>query len=200
MRYSSQDYLDMKTPLSYQVSEYDCGTTSILNGVKYLLKRGEIPAALVKAIELYTLDTYDKNKVSGADGTSPKALEFLSYWINEQMKKFNVKLRTKIIDDLDIDSEYFSSVITKGAVAVLRVWDDCEHYVLCTKVDKKCVYIFDPYYCPEDDFDEDSEVLLISNKPFEYNRVVSKKRLKSDKETFSLVREEPQIALLMYRD
>lgn len=56
MIYSEEDYLNMKSPLSYQLSEYDCGTTCLLNALKFLLKRGEITPLMIKKIEEYTLD------------------------------------------------------------------------------------------------------------------------------------------------
>ena len=40
----------MKTPLRYQITEFDCGSISLLNCITYLFKREEIPAKLVKAI------------------------------------------------------------------------------------------------------------------------------------------------------
>ena len=35
----------MKIPLRYQISEYDCGPTSMLNAVSYLFEREEIPVS-----------------------------------------------------------------------------------------------------------------------------------------------------------
>ena len=45
----------MKTPLCFQITEFDCGTTSALNAIKYLFHREEIPAALLQGIYAYTL-------------------------------------------------------------------------------------------------------------------------------------------------
>lgn len=45
-----------KTPLDYQITEYDCGTTSILNAVRYLFKRKEIHPIVYKEIMRHTLD------------------------------------------------------------------------------------------------------------------------------------------------
>ena len=33
----------MKNPLHYQLSEYDCGPTSMMNALAYLFEREEIP-------------------------------------------------------------------------------------------------------------------------------------------------------------
>ena len=42
----------MKNPLHYQLTEYDCGPTSLLNAVNYLFEREEIPPEIVRNIML----------------------------------------------------------------------------------------------------------------------------------------------------
>ena len=39
----------MNNPLRYQMTEYDCGPTSMLNAVSYLFRREEIPPEIVVA-------------------------------------------------------------------------------------------------------------------------------------------------------
>ncbi len=46
----------MKTPLRYQITEFDCGSVSLVNCITYLFEREHIPAELIKAINTYTLD------------------------------------------------------------------------------------------------------------------------------------------------
>ena len=62
----------MKVPLRFQVTEFDCGTISLLNAFSFLFEREEIPAALVKSIHKYTLDCYDEEGNIGQGGRSPK--------------------------------------------------------------------------------------------------------------------------------
>ena len=40
----------MNNPLRYQVTEYDCGPTSMLNAISYLFPREEIPPEIVRNI------------------------------------------------------------------------------------------------------------------------------------------------------
>ena len=42
----------MKNPLRYQVSEYDCGPTSLLNAVSFLFEREEIQPEILRNIML----------------------------------------------------------------------------------------------------------------------------------------------------
>lgn len=60
----------MKVPLRFQITEFDCGTASLLNAFSYLFDRKEIPAELVKVIYSYTLDCYDEYGNIGQGGTS----------------------------------------------------------------------------------------------------------------------------------
>lgn len=46
----------MKNPLHYQISEYDCGPTSMLNAIIYLFDRDEIPPEVIRNTMLYCLD------------------------------------------------------------------------------------------------------------------------------------------------
>ena len=42
----------MKTPLRYQMSEYDCGPTAMLDAVSFLFEREEIPPEIIRNIML----------------------------------------------------------------------------------------------------------------------------------------------------
>ena len=45
----------MKSPLHYQISEYDCGPTTLLNALNFLFEREEIPPDIIRNIMLYYL-------------------------------------------------------------------------------------------------------------------------------------------------
>lgn len=72
----------MKNRLHYQISEYDCGPTSMLNAISYLFQREEIPPEIIRNIMLYCLDCYSTEGVAGKSGTSRAAMMFLSNWLN----------------------------------------------------------------------------------------------------------------------
>lgn len=192
----------MKTPLAYQVTEYDCGQATLLNAMRYLFNRDEIPPIIIKYITQYTLDTIGEHGQIGLCGTSPHAIEYLSEWINTSMNLVNLNLSAKILkgNEVNINNLELYNCIKSGGVAVFRVWSECEHYVLCTGIDEKCVYIFDPYYLDKNEYDDDCDVLMIENKPFEYNRIVSKRRLsENSKNDFSIVKDNEKRILLLYK-
>ena len=72
----------MKNPLRYQLSEYDCDPTSMLNAMSYLFEREEIPPEIVRNVMLYCLDSFGADGASGKSGTSRMAMMFLANWLN----------------------------------------------------------------------------------------------------------------------
>ena len=72
----------MKNPLHYQLSDYDCGPTSVLNAVAYLFEREDIPPEILRNVMLYCLDCHSFDGAPGKLGTSTSAMMFLSNWLD----------------------------------------------------------------------------------------------------------------------
>ena len=178
MKENKVKYEYTKTPLDYQITEYDCGTTTLLNSLRYLFKRSEISPEIYKFIMQYTLDKTNNLGEIGKGGTSVYALEFLSNWLNENAnnKGMNVKCSSISKDKISIYNLELNEKIKKGAVAIVRIYQDCDHYCLLTKLDEEFAYLFDPYYLNINYYDNDEDVEIIKNKPFEFNRKVKKER------------------------
>ena len=45
----------MKNPLHYQLSDYDCGPTAMLDALSYLFEREDIPPEVIRNVMLYSL-------------------------------------------------------------------------------------------------------------------------------------------------
>ena len=177
----------MKTPLRFQVTEFDCGTISLLNAFSYLFERNEIPALLVKAIHKYTLDCYDEYGNLGQGGTSKEAVNKLAHWITRYANSNDFKVTCKILEKEAITLDKLKECLENKGCIFIRCWQECEHYVIITKIDKNFAYIFDPYYLDKNEYVKDKEVKIILNKPFTHNRKVSLKRLFSEsKKDFAL--------------
>ena len=179
-----------KTPLDYQLTEYDCGTTTLLNALRYLFKRSEINPEVYKFIVQYTLDNTNKDGEIGKGGTSVYAMKFLSDWLNDNAfkKGMNIKCTYIAKENNSIYDEKLAKV-NNGAVAILRVYQEVEHYCLLTKMDSEFAYLFDPYYLNINYYDKDNDVEIIKDRPFEFNRKVKKERIENgDTKDFSLVK------------
>jgi len=183
-----------KTPLDYQITEYDCGTTTLLNALRYLFKRSEISPEVYKYIMQYTLDSTNELGESCKGGTSVYALEFLCNWLNENGKNKGMSIKCQSIEkeSVSIYNNDLEKTIQEGNVAILRVYlGKVEHYVLLTALDNEYAYIFDPYYLNINYLDNDNCCEIIKDKPFEYNRKILKTRIgENDKNDFSLVNGE----------
>lgn len=164
----------MKNPLHYQISEYDCGPTAMLNGISYLFKREEIPPELIRNIMLYCLDCYSQEGVPGKSGTSSAAMMFLSNWLNGFGKIGQIPISSSYLSGKSVylgKESYINDAISRGGAAVVRLFYDEWHYVLLTGIKEDKVLLFDPYYQTEP-FDGKEDIRIELHKPFHYNRIV----------------------------
>lgn len=163
----------MKNPLRYQMTEYDCGPTSMLNAVSYLFCREEIPPEIVRNIMLYCLDCYGADGACGKRGTSCMAMQFLSNWLNGFGQVGHLPVSSQYLFGKEVglsQNGRLRDALRRGGVAVIRVDFEGWHYVLLTGIQDDLVYLFDPYY--RDTPFDDSALRMVAGHPAEYNRIV----------------------------
>ncbi len=163
----------MKNPLRYQVSEYDCGPTSMLNAVSYLFAREEIQPEILRNIMIYSLDCYGQSGVLGQSGTSRMAMMFLSRWLSGVGEAGLLPIECQYISGKSVylgEQSLVVDALNRGGVVVMRLYMDGEHYVLLTKREGDNIYLFDPYYMTENPFGREIEFSL--EQPCRYNRIV----------------------------
>lgn len=171
----------MKSPLRYQITEFDCGAISLTNCLIYLFEREEIPAELIRNINLYTLDCYDEKGNLGQKGTSREAVKFISRWITDYSKNRDFGVKFQYLEKDKVSLDVIEKCLKKGGCVNLRTYLECDHYVTLTGVDKDYIYLFDPYYEPVEDYKDDEFVEINYENPFKYNKKVKKERFTSDK-------------------
>lgn len=190
----------MQNPLSYQTSEYDCGPTAVLNAIRYLFRREDIPPAIIKAINHYTLDGVNENGETGKTGTSAMAMQFLSHWFNQYGKQMNFPIRSDFYSGEDVWLEpgcRLYDCLAKGGAAVLRLWYGCGHYVTITGMEEGYLLMFDPYYRVEE-FTVDG-IEAVTDQPCRYNRKVSMERMmQCKKRAYALHKLEKRELMLIY--
>lgn len=185
----------MKIPLSFQVSEYDCGTTTFINALSYLYDREEIPVDLLKRIYKYTLDVAD-----GYGGTSRDASKKLANYFIKYANKNDFGLHSELLEKEKVTKTKIQECIKNKGVVVARCYQEYEHYVLITNIDNNYACIFDPYYLNKDYYINDKSVSIVTNKNFAYNRIVKIKRLfGGSKKDFSLMEKEKRQVVLINR-
>lgn len=188
----------MKTPLRFQITEYDCGATSLINALTYLFEREEILPDLIKEIHTVTLDEFDND--GGQGGTSRYAINLLTHWFNSYAIAKNLSLKCERLVGTQVNLDKMRSCVKNKGVVLVRLFQTSEHYVILTDIDDTYVYLFDPYYLDEKYYDVDKMVEIIFDKPFKYNRRVSIERFLSEgKKDFSLGRIGSRECVLMER-
>lgn len=163
----------MKNPLHYQMTEYDCGPTSMLNGISYLFSREEIPPEIVRNIMLYCLDCYGSDGCCGKSGTSCMAMMFLSNWINGFGESGHLTISSRYLSGEAVNFRQNSGIrdaLCRGGAVVARVDFDGWHYILLTGIQDETALIFDPYY--RDTPFVWPDIQMVTDHPNAYNRIV----------------------------
>lgn len=192
----------MKTPLNYQVTQYDCGTASIINALIYVFDREELEPDLIHKVNLITTDRFGENGLEHMGGTSVQGVKYLSEWLKMygDTKKLDIKCRFLQGDNVNILSKEVSNCLNLGGAVVARLWSECEHYATITGIDDKHVYLFDPEYYEKEVFAGDDLIEVIENKPFQYNRKIAIERIiAGTEEDYALVNNENKSLLLISR-
>ncbi len=139
----------MYVPLHYQVSEYDCVPTALINAVSYLFPREDIPPMVIQHIYLYCLDTVGRNSRIGIGGTSKYAVRLVGNWLSSyKMKRFSV--RTQFLGREKVNLEAAGGIqacLDTGGVALCNIFltPREEHYLMIMEGDEDWVYCFDSY-------------------------------------------------------
>lgn len=165
--------LSMKNPLRYQISEYDCGPTSLLNALSFLFEREEISPEIIRNIMLYSLDCYERGGALGKRGTSRMAMMFLANWLEGVGSMGILPVASRYLSGDAVYMGKGSPVVEalhRKGVAVVRLNFDGDHYVLLTGEQEGNIYLFDPY-CLEHDLGN-KVIKSVGEHPKEYNRIV----------------------------
>lgn len=165
----------MKSPLHYQISEYDCGPTTLLNALNYLFEREEIPPDIIRNIMFYSLDCYSSEGIQGKHGTSRMAMMFLSNWFNSYAEIGRLAISSEYLTAESVfigDKSRINDALKRAGVVVLRLFYEVEHYVLLTGVKDDKILMFDPYF-DTSDFENKEGITLSEDSIFTYNRIVS---------------------------
>lgn len=192
----------MKNPLHYQLSEYDCGPTAMLDAVSYLFPREAIPPELIRNIMLYCLDCYSAEGVPGKSGTSTAAMMFLSNWLNGFGKIGQLPVTSRYLSGRNVyvgKGGEISDALRHGGAVVVRLFYDEPHYVLLTGEEEGKIRMFDPYYRDEPFLEKD--ILLEKDHPFAYNRVVPEYYFNRETEDiYALGPMEKREAVLLFNE
>lgn len=141
----------MPYPLQYQLTEYDCGPTSVINALRLLFDRKQLHPDMLLGVYRYCLEGFNCHGEMGMTGTSRCAMQFLSQWFNQYAKQRHFPILTQALSGQDAYLTPGSAILNglaQGGCAVIRCHLGCEHYILLTGLseDGSAVYAFDPYY------------------------------------------------------
>lgn len=191
----------MNNPLRYQISEYDCGPTSLLNALSYLFPREDIPPEVIRNVMLYCLDCYSPEGVAGKRGTSTAAMMFLSNWLNGFGQMGLLPVSSRYLTGRSVYVGEHSEVndcLRRGGAAVVRLFCEEEHYVLFTGESDENIRLFDPYFEEEEPEQPDIQCVI---EPCAYNRIVPSHYFNQEsEEIYSLGPLDKREAVLLFNE
>jgi hypothetical protein len=191
----------MKTPMQYQITEFDCGPTTVLNALRFLFEREEISPEAIKYIMMYSLDSYNDKGESGKNGTSKMAMMFLSSWLNHFAQITTFPLVSEFLSEDEVSISPNSRIVCalqQGAVVVLRVIFDVGHYVLLTGVSGDKIEMFDPYYVQK--LEREGVELLDPSGKGPNRRVTFEAFNRENSDCYALEGKEKREAVIIYNN
>lgn len=195
----------MKNMLCYQSTEYDCGPTTIVNAIRFLFKRQEIPPALIKGIWMYCNDTYNDQGHVGKHGTSKAAIRFMAHWLTKFGEGYQMPLKAEYAEEDDaliLPESRTYRCLEEGGVALMRCWSaGYGHYVLLTTlVGGDRIGLFDPYDEPDDTVADLPGLTNVHDQPCRMNRIVTLDILnRTDKTDYAMGTPDLRENLLIWR-
>ncbi len=178
----------MKIPMHYQISEYDCGPTSLLNMIAYFYHRKSVPQIIFHKIYTMTLDGYATNgRTYSRYGTSDEAMENFADWVNRFREHDTFCLKADILKGRQVhmvSGGRIEHTLQNGGCAVAKVMLKEPHYVLLTGADtrRQQIRLFDPYY-REKAFNR-TDVIWTLEHPKAYNCVLPYSYLEQSARTY----------------
>lgn len=194
----------MKNVLCYQVSEYDCGPTSLMNALRFLYERDQITPELIKAVGNYTLDNYNDKGEMGRHGTSREVMTFLAYWFNQYGKSHDFPIYAKHLSGPEVcikeDSEIVKCLNSGGVTVARVVLEEDPHYILLTGMTEDGrVKVFDPYDLSDRDVIEIKGTEVTHEEPKVMNRIVDAEIFNTtDEPSYSLGAQELREAMMIF--
>ena len=140
----------MKNRLITQSSEFDCGPTTLVNAIRFLFHREEVPPAVLKHIWAMGNDTFNEDGHPGKHGTSKASMRYMAEWLNAYGQGCHFPIRAKFLDEAETAVAPGSATwqcLQEGGCALVRCFSGgYGHYVLLTAIlSEEEVGLFDPF-------------------------------------------------------
>ena len=191
----------MKTPLRDQITNFDCGPTSILNGLSRLFEREEIPPVVMRHVTSCCMDWFDDEGNLGRRGTTHAAMGYVAGWLRQVGELGKMPLMCRYLTGEAVTlapGSQLRQALEQGACAVVFIDLDGWHYILITAVEEDRVYAWDPWRLPEP-FPV-ADVKTDYDHPYDYNRIVPLSRFESTEiHPYSLGPYETREAVILNR-
>ena len=119
----------MKSPLRYQITDFDCGSVSLINCLTYLFEREEVPAELVRIITTFSLECYNEKGMLENNAYTKQLNYVVSKWVSEFARQKMIPLKSLYLTGEKIGLSMIVGCLKReGCVNVKTYRDGYEHY------------------------------------------------------------------------
>ncbi|MBQ9249109.1 MAG: peptidase C39 [Oscillospiraceae bacterium] len=192
----------MKIPLRYQVTEFDCGPTALMNAVSYLFDCETIPPDIPRRIVETCNDEFDGQGRTGRRGTSSAAMQYTAGWMNLFASETGFPIRCEFLAREDVTlcpGSKLRQCLEDGGVAVVHCLLCVGHYITLTGIKDGKVMVFDPYYREELEPGENNTE-FVYDRPKEYNRLIPISHLdNTEYQNCAMCKYGDRMAVLFYK-
>lgn len=202
----------MKSPLMYQTTDYDCGPTAVLNALRFLYDRNEIPPEFLSKAYSCMLDRCNGEGVTCRGGTTNAAIRYYVDWLKIYARDVHYNILVRYIDGEDVsfkENSLIRKCLTMGGAAVVRCFAEEDHFITLTGLQMgtsenpydplEYVRVFDPWYM-EQDLWQNSRIQRVFDRPKSCNLLVPVENMESEYlDWYSLANHEEKCAALFVR-
>ena len=191
----------MGYPLQYQLTEYDCGPTSVINALRLLFDRKLLHPDMIKCVYQFCLEGFNCHGEMGKTGTSRCAMIYLAQWFNQYAAQRHFPIHTETLTGKDAYLTPDSRIVcalAAGGCALVRCHFGCEHYILLTGLGENGeILAFDPYYLEKPLRRRD--IVCIPDQPDRANIRLTQARLnREDRDYYAMGKEEMRECVLFF--
>ena len=191
----------MKSPLMYQMTEETSGDVAVYNCISYLFEREEMPLEFLNMMASYSVSCYDEDGILSNKDFYENFLFFTSSWIDDYAKEKHIPLSSKYLSGDDVNLLTIRRCLIAGGCVDLKTFRRGRHYVTITGMDDEYMFIFDPYFRPDESYRPQTGIEVVLDKPFEYNRKVKiEKFIEEHKAELCLGDKDDREAVFFYNN
>ena len=160
-----------------------------------------MPLEFLNILASYSVSCYDDDGNLANKEFCDNFMFFVSSWIADYAKEKHIPLSSRYLSGEDVNLLTIRKCLLVGGCVDLKTTRRGRHFVTITSMDDEYMYIFDPYFRPDESYRPQTGIEVVLDRPFEYNRKVKiEKFIQEHKTELSLGEKSEREAIFFYNN